>query len=265
MIRKFRHTSKSVENLVNNPAHQFAQSYALRIYNASAIYTFIPKNACTTLRTSLAIANGCIDTPNDFNWIHRNNFTFSADLAAMASAQYTFTILRCPYARLASLYLDKIISNSFIVTKLQELVKDKPALKTLSFHNFVTCINDNNILNENNHWCPQVDFLVYQQYDDYFCVEDFETAAATLKEKIGFKIIDARELSKHGSSHLEKIKGQSLSLACPHELLELKEQGLSPDYRSLYSDQLVDIVQELYKEDLALYSNNFGTSKLLYS
>ncbi|TAL45777.1 MAG: hypothetical protein EPN89_11775, partial [Methylovulum sp.] len=82
--RPFKYSSASYVNLSKNQQHQFAQGHALRIYNSNSIYSFIPKNACSTMRVSLAIANGCIaDTDKldelDFNWIHNNNDTFRAD------------------------------------------------------------------------------------------------------------------------------------------------------------------------------------------
>ena len=63
------------------------------------------------MRLSLAFYNGCVDDTADFGWIHSNNATFRADLASLAGASYTFVILRCPYARLASGYLDKIVAG----------------------------------------------------------------------------------------------------------------------------------------------------------
>ena len=56
--RLFRYTRGNLQALVQNAAHQFAAQHALSIYAADAIYSFIPKNACSTMRYTLAIANG---------------------------------------------------------------------------------------------------------------------------------------------------------------------------------------------------------------
>ena len=43
----------------------------------------------------------------------------------------------------------------------------EPAMVT--FREFVMGLRPR--LRSNEHWRPQVDFLVYETYDDYFCVE----------------------------------------------------------------------------------------------
>ena len=57
--RLLKYVQSDTGNLRLNPKHQVAASHALNIYSSGAIYTFIPKNACSTMRLSLAIANGC--------------------------------------------------------------------------------------------------------------------------------------------------------------------------------------------------------------
>ena len=81
--RLFRFARTSHAGLHANARHQLAAGHALRIYHSNAIYSFIPKNACSTMRLSLAIANCCIRDAADFNWIHQNNATFSANLEAL--------------------------------------------------------------------------------------------------------------------------------------------------------------------------------------
>ena len=78
--RVLKYASSNYEPLGKNKKHQFAAAHALNIYSSNTIYSFIPKNACTTMRLSLALENGCIQSIKDFNWIHRNNATFSASL-----------------------------------------------------------------------------------------------------------------------------------------------------------------------------------------
>ena len=46
--------------LSENAEHAFAERHALNVYKSNSIYSFIPKNACSTLRLSLAVANGVV-------------------------------------------------------------------------------------------------------------------------------------------------------------------------------------------------------------
>lgn len=111
MPRFLKYATDSFGPLAQNHSHQLAQSHALCIYESDAIYSFIPKNACSTMRLSIARANGCIRKIKDFNWIHKNNSTFSASLSELAKARYSFVFLRDPFSRLVSVYFDKIVSR----------------------------------------------------------------------------------------------------------------------------------------------------------
>ena len=87
-----------------NESYNFSSRYALSIYPIDAICTFIPKNACSSLRYSIAIANGFIKDLNDIKWIHSNNQTFIATQRELALSNYTFVVLRCPFTRIASCF-----------------------------------------------------------------------------------------------------------------------------------------------------------------
>ena len=63
-----------------NELYTFSLAYTLSIYPLDAVYTFIPKNACSALRYSIAIANGFLGDISDINWIHDNNRTFMNEL-----------------------------------------------------------------------------------------------------------------------------------------------------------------------------------------
>ena len=198
MIRFFRYSAANYNGLAQNPRHKFAHNHALNIYNADAIYSFIPKNACSTMRTSIAYANGCIEDVTDFNWIHKNNHTFTANLRDLVTAKYTFTVLRCPFSRLASSYMDKIVSRNSVAWNYYDLRDRKVELEDVSFHEFVKSMTTPKVKAGNIHWRPQSDFLVYKNYDDYFAMENFGEATKVLNDKIGLEVIDARKLTNHG-------------------------------------------------------------------
>ncbi|MFC3122272.1 sulfotransferase family 2 domain-containing protein [Agaribacter flavus] len=264
MIRYFRYSSANNNPLANNPRHKLANSHALNIYLADAIYSFIPKNACSTMRTSIALANGCIKDPSQFNWIHKNNFTFSANLSELLKAKYTFTILRCPYSRLASAYLDKIVNRDNVAWGYYELRGRKVDLEDVSFSSFVKSMAEPRIRAGNPHWRPQVDFLVYENYDDIFAMENFSQVASTLKNKINLEVVDARKLTNHGVDSLTLIGDKNYSDTKPLEFLKMKAKGKYPTAKALYSPELVKVVNSAFKADLDLYKRMFGTDNLLF-
>tara|TARA_R110000823_G_scaffold195624_4_gene326918 strand:+ start:4034 stop:4831 length:798 start_codon:yes stop_codon:yes gene_type:complete len=265
MPRVFRYSSRSYQKLDSNQAHVFAQKHALNIYPADAVYTLIPKNGCSTLRTSIAIANGCIRDAADFNWIHQNNDTFSASLAELAKAKYTFTILRCPYSRLVSVYLDKIVNRNVVAWRYVDLHRRTIDIEDVSFEFFVRSLCRERIRNADIHWRPQTHFLVYEKYDDYFAFENFPQLAAALKSTIDLELVDARPLTEHGTGGYKALSRREPFRLAPFELLGAKNQGRLPTPKSMYNEELVACVKRAYKSDLALYKRLFGAGNLLFN
>lgn len=265
MPRLLRYSYQNYCTLKANNKHSFAQQFALNIYPSDAIYTFIPKNACSTMRTSLAVENGCIKDSSDFNWIHQNNNTFSANLSELAKAKYTFTILRCPFARLWSVYLDKIVNRDNPAWGYVDLHRRKIDIGDITFEFFVKSMCNKPVRNADIHWMPQTNFLVYEDYDDYFALEEFSEMAAVLKGKIDLDLVDARPLTKHGSDGYRKLRKRRPYKLGPLELLDYKSQGFIPSIKTMYSDELLACVARAYKDDIALYKRRIGTENLFSS
>jgi hypothetical protein len=256
--RLLRYASADIWPLSQNAAHQGAARYALSLYALDAVYSFIPKNACSTLRYSLALANGVLSGPEQFNWIHTNNPTFRATLAELAKARYTFVVLRDPFLRIASCYLDKIAGLTDVAWHYHALTNYRLEPAMVTFREFVMGLRLR--LRSNEHWRPQVDFLVYETYDDYFCVESFGEATRRLGER-GFEVHDARPLTRHGSERFVPLGGgESFADTPAHEIAALKRSGRIPRYTQLYDDQLVAAVGGLYAADIAFYTTTMQRS-----
>ena len=264
MPRLLRYSSQNYATLGSNAQHVFAQRHALNIYASRAIYSFIPKNGCSSMRTTLAIANGCIRDVSDFNWIHQNNGTFSASLSELATAQYTFTILRCPYSRLLSAYLDKFLNRNPVAWRYIDQHKRSIEYDDVTFEFFVKSMGREPIRNGDIHWMPQANFLVYENYDDIFAFEDFPALVTSLKEKIDLDVVDARPLTGHGREGFRRLARKAPYRLSPFELLAARKEGKLPTIKSMYSDEMKDCVRRAYRKDLALYKKQFGTANLAF-
>lgn len=266
MRRRLRHAADSYNSLMSgNQRHLFAMRHALRFYRQRAIYSFIPKNACSTLRVTLAIENGCIDGPADHAWIHANNATFAASLESLLTAEFTFVVLRCPYARLASAYLDKLVGRDRPLWDLIAASGHAFEPDELNFAQFVGLLKNPAILRSDIHWRPQADFLVYRDYDAWYAMEAFGAAEADLKRRLGVTVVDARPLTKHGRERFETVADRNYAKAGPHHILAMKRQGRCPAPAALYTPDLQAAVASLYAEDLALYREQFGDGGLLFA
>lgn len=259
MARRLRYSATSTETLEKNARHAYAARWALSLYDAGAVYSLIPKNGCSTLRLSLAVANGAIEGPEEINWIHHNNFTFTASLGELLTARYTFAILRCPFARLASCYLDKIVGRNFPFWKLDHLTGRERDPNDWTFRRFIEALADDEVREGDEHWRPQHDFLVYETYDDLFDLADFGTMKRTLAEKTDLTLIDARPYTRHGIDGLARIEGSGPDTG-PLDLLVMRAAGKVPEPRTLFDEEVIARVEELYADDLALVRRHFPQS-----
>lgn len=242
----------------NNPAHNFAYLHAMQIFDSNAVYSLIPKNGCTTLRLSIAMANGVIVDSADWEWIHLNNDTFKPSLKDLALADYRFTVLRDPFTRLVSCFLDKIVNRTADAAKYREKMGAEADLDSLTFRQFCQGLTRPEVLTANIHWRPQVHFLVYADYDDYFCFEDFGRVAPLLKAVIGLEVVDARPLARHHTSrHKPAPDGQPYADMPLAQLAQLQRKGFAPRPEALYDEELIALLREIYAADFALYRAQF--------
>lgn len=263
MPRLLRHTPGTIDPLAQNGAHRFAAQHALVHYRSGAVFSFIPKNACTSLRVSLAIANGAIADVADWTWVHANNATFSATLPQLARAPSTAVILRCPHRRLASAFLDKIVSRGGELWTLHRKSRDQIDPDRLTFRDFVDWIAKPGFLRADIHWRPQADFLVYRDYDRVFGMHDLAAFAAHFEGQTGQALVDARPFSGHTTSAFAASGTRSHADTPLSELTHEKALGRLPRAEELFDDALVARVGQIYAQDLALYRDLIGSTGLL--
>jgi len=264
MTGLLRHALHEMIRLDQNKAHEFAAGHALVHYASGAVYSFIPKNGCSTLRYSLARANNCIAGPEDWMWIHPNNGTFAARLPELITAPFSFVILRCPHARLASVFLDKMLDKTPELWHLYRLSRDGFVPDTLTFRDFVTLLSQTDRLTANIHWRPQADFLIYDSYTHVFALERFNTVAETLHNEIGLEVHDARALTGHGTDAVRLTRQGSFADMPLAELAAMKRGGDLPGHAQLYDDALARQAAGLYAQDMALYAEHLDARDLTF-
>lgn len=264
MTGLLRYASQSHAPLSNNPKHQNAARHALVHYPTGAIYSFIPKNACSTLRLSLAVANGCIADEKDYAWIHRNNDTFAANLSEMVRAPLSFVVLRCPHARLASVFLDKIVGRERDMWDLLRHSGEAFDPDIITFRAFVDLLKNPALLALNIHWRPQIGFLAFQDYTHWFALERFDAVGPILKNTLGLDIFDARALTQHGSDYQKTLQEGHFFDTPAWQVAEMKREHKTPHLRCFYDDALASDVAALYAQDMQLYAQHCDAHDLLY-
>jgi len=254
--RLLRNARLEYSPVSQNKPYTFSLSHTLSIYPLDAVYTFIPKNACSTLRYSIAIANGFLGDISDIKWIHENNQTFVSTQREISLASYTFVVLRCPYTRVASCFLDIIVDEEI---KFNDNLGNKV---NLNFNEFLSYIKSQNNSDMNEHWRNQSDFLHYERYDEYFSLESFSEAINSLGAR-GFTVHDTRAALKHDLKNIERIDGD-FSKTKTDKLKKMKEEGCAPSYKSMFGDVEIKLIKDIYNDDISLYKSHFGDNYLLF-
>lgn len=274
-INRLRYAKQGVEALNQNERYMFARRYALHLYPSNAIYTFIPKNACSTLRYSLAIANGYLDPTSDPNWIHHNIHAgspmFKVSDYSLSTAASTFVVLRCPYRRMVSAFLDKAVDMKLPAQRLCKTIwpdihtKEEmmTALRQMTFSTFIesVCSLPREKLDE--HFRPQVDFLALENYTHWFSLEKFEDMESQLRSELQFQLHDTRDRLRHDTHHHTSVMGDFANESIEN-LKRLKNSKKIPESVGVYNERTRQLVADYFAEDIDLYRRLFGSSQMLF-
>ena len=252
-------TFGSHASLRENKYHNFAKAFTITHPKSKTICTWIPKNACSTLRFSFAKANGLIRSKNEIEWIHSNNESFCADDKELINASYTFTILRDPLERILSYFLDKICHPDGDTNYDKSYSHARKTFKTnneTTFNTFIESIYINpRLILEDIHIVPQCKFLVYEKYDDYFSLEKMEDAKLKIHAKTGIQLEDTREFNNiyttKGLQFSETIGPQTPI----EEIANYLKEGLKPHPDKMLLPSLVKKILPLYLGDIVLYGS----------
>lgn len=262
-------TKGNVSNLQGNQEHNFAIKHTCIHYKSNSVCTWIPKNGCSNLRYSISKENGVITNIEELDWIHRNNDCFNVSTKEALQANYTFIILRNPFKRLLSFFLDKLChpgqnQSEGSYEHAHHIFNFDDELSYFDFINYIW-ENPNTIYND-EHTTPQCNFLLYRNYDSYFALEKINEANQEIYNKTGINVEDIRSKNSIFTSKGCKKCDDILKSTKASEIKDLLEQKKIPIIENMYSNDMIKKVATLYLQDILLYSSeiNNGSSELDY-
>jgi hypothetical protein len=220
------------------PGHVLHGNILLK--NQNAIYFYVPKVACSTLKKVCADVLGLSVHGDVAEAIHEVEFPYVKKYKVRSEFRsfYKFAFVRNPWDRLVSCYRDKVCDqadhvyatheNRF-VQYLKSIGVYQPGMTFEDFVNIVAAIPDNRA---EGHFRSQASLLTDQHGLLPF-------------EKIG----RFETLAEDFDAIAKQIR---LKSPLPH----LRGTGGS-DYRDHYSSKMRELVRKRYEQDVTLFSYNF--------
>ena len=155
----------------------------------------------------------------------RRPSSLSAQEVEALAGYFKFTLVRNPYTRTLSAYLDKVVRDIAVPERLSR----RHDGRTPSFLEFCVYLEEGG-LNDSVHWVPQTRLLVlpFEQFDHVMRVEHFDKDFRIVREKLGVP------------------EGFSLVRHDPHKTSADQKKG------EYYCDQTRAIIGRLFQDDFRL-------------
>lgn len=217
-------------------------------------YTYIPKNASTSLKRTLGRAEGWRVDPAAAHEMSR--LVWLRGIVQYSAVDERIVVMRDPFDRVLSGYLNRFLMSKDAVADhamksgLALSIGSKSTKDDVTFADFVQYLSrtPNRTLNE--HWRPQSDFLA----GSYTRVIRFEhlaedTAFLALR---GLVVDQARG---HDTSRIRRDLGPGWGHHKARRLRRLRRrEGILPTRDNMYDDRLYAMVAERYAADIELMS-----------
>ena len=155
-----------------------------------------------------------------------------------------------------SFYCDKLCNNAGR-TGDESYQRAKSLLGTTAdttFSDFVDILwNNPSLKQKDQHIRDQCDFLAYKKYNDYFSLERYEEAIASIHKKTNLKIEDVRPFNSIYTT-FNCHKSDAFNYNMPsQEIASLMSKLKKPVPENMYSKELIRKVGALYFNDILLY------------
>lgn len=182
---------KVAYQLASSPGLLFRASHFIAYKKLGIGYSYIPKNACTSLKLGLGSAEGFLDSED---YPHSTPLRVrSYSTLTQRRPRFRFTVLRNPIGRAVSGFLEKLVTvqdwMSYqpamgIIPKPTRLAATSP--DDITFELFVEYLERSPAWRLNDHFRPQSDFLLHEPYTHVGKFEDLD-ATWDILECLGVK------------------------------------------------------------------------------
>ena len=175
---------------------------------------------------------------------------------------FKFVIVRNPWIRLASAYLDKFVQADDLQLFAQEVI-DKVYQRQGQTPNYQQSITFRQFLNYlqitedrylDHHWLPQYLFLGSIKFDFVGKVESLDEDFKYLRKRLKINLSLPNNKNRIPYSKLDDLENYA-----DYYPSQLKEAVTLPKYHQLYTPELAEIVKLRYREDIETFGYDFSS------
>ncbi|WP_405571451.1 sulfotransferase family 2 domain-containing protein [Winogradskyella sp. Asnod2-B02-A] len=178
---------------------------------------------------------------------------------------YKIAVVRNPYERLVSGYVDKFcgedIHRSWVQHVLEEIgLKDSEGNYQITFSLFVDYLLRHDLIDVNAHWRHQTYNLKGVELNEVIYLKDMSSRLPELSKKLGFEtkinVAKSRQSNSY-AKHESTAELKDVYDITNTELMAFKKaNGNFPKKESFYNDELKLKVRTIYKDDFEAFSFN---------
>lgn len=235
------------------------RTFALRhlyVYPSVRIsYTYIPKNASTSMKQTLGQAQGWW-SEGDSSVHEVNRVHWLGGLIRYPRTHERIVIIRDPWDRLISAFQNRFVGRDKAASEqalrdglATQLPKDADRMH-VSFAQFLEYLARTPDRRLNEHWRPQTSFLI-GNYTQMMRFEHLQQDADFLTER-GLKL---RTATGHGTGSLRQDLGPGWGYRPASALRKLKRRRrVLPSRASMFDDPLAELVSDRFAADIELFN-----------
>lgn len=224
--------------------------------NPKTCYCRIPKNACTLIRFGIAAKFKFIDISKPLEaieWVNKNTefLVKNSKNNEKFHAPNQFVVLRDPFSRVVSSFLDRVVGNK---DKIADLILLKKKIKLDGSTNFEDFVEEvlPHIYLENPHFVPQNLFMRKKiNYNYKINIKDLNKIIKTgqLYDLMNIEDYQTDILSQHTTSIKLKLEVKDAYKIPLKELKFLKKNSLTVNDKNFFSEKAKKIINQLYAKD----------------
>jgi len=170
---------------------------------------------------------------------------------------YTFLIIRNPYYRMVSFYINKVIYQADPPWNLKDNYKSEITIPnfgikdtSISFEEFIKTLNTVDVVRTERHLKPQWYGIENKKFNKIVHLETFKEDIKEVCDVLNF---DYNIITERKINHFDFVRTNSITESVYDKPTSwFRENGIPKNYDLYFTQEMRDIIYRLYKKDFDL-------------